>query len=339
MHRVESLDPVRCSDPDWSRCYALHCAAHREQGTEARSLDAYRASHAATPGTQRSHWVVREAQSIVGKAELAIVEATPTLAFLGLFVSPQARQRGVARALVREALIAAHASGAETLQGGGFQPLGWRVAERFDGRLQQSGAQRSLVLADAPWSAMRAFCEQGAARSPQTRLEKFECLPDAFAEQFLTLYERVASDVPQPQLNPVGLLTLSARREQERRYQNLGWRWTTFIARESDGIISGFTESFYDPHYPELVRQHFTGVLPAYRGHGLAKWLKAEMLQSIREQFPTALRVITNSADENAPMLAINRALGFGAALHHRTYHFEVGTLSRTLAESGHFVG
>jgi mycothiol synthase len=336
MLRVEPLHPARCSDPDWDRCYALHCTAHREQGTEARSLDAYRASHAATLGTQRSHWVAREAQDIVGKADLASTDATPMLAVVSMFVSAQTRQRGVARALLREALVAVRACGATTLQAGAFRVHGWRVCERFGGRLQQSGAQRSLALADAPWNTLRAFCELGAARSPQTRLEEFERLPDALAPDFVALYQRASLDAPQSQLYPVEPLTLAVRREQECRYQLLGWRWITSIAREPDGIVSGFTEIFYDPRYPELVRQHLTGVLPAYRGRGLAKWLKAAMLQSIRERFPAALRVTTNNADENAPMLAINRALGFGAALHHQTYHFDVADLCRELEHRTH---
>ena len=50
---------------------------------------------------------------------------------------------------------------------------------------------------------------------------------------------------------------------------------------------------------------------PAHRGVGLAKWAKAAMLERIRHERPGAQRVRTDDVFSNAPMLAINDALGF----------------------------
>ena len=82
------------------------------------------------------------------------------------------------------------------------------------------------------------------------------------------------------------------------------------------------------------MRQYFTGVAPEHRCRGLATWLKAEMLARIRERYPQAKRVMTNNGTDNAPMLAINRALGFGDPIVHHTYRFDVPDLRARLAGS-----
>ena len=59
------------------------------------------------------------------------------------------------------------------------------------------------------------------------------------------------------------------------------------------------------------VTQLLTGVRAQYRGRGLGKLLKALMLLHVRAAYPEVKYISTGNADSNAPMLAINRKLGF----------------------------
>jgi GNAT superfamily N-acetyltransferase len=83
------------------------------------------------------------------------------------------------------------------------------------------------------------------------------------------------------------------------------------IAREPDGVIAGVTDMTWAPFRPTVVEQEFTGVLPSARGRGIGKWIKATMLAHLRELYPDLRWVITGNAASNAPMLAINKRLGF----------------------------
>ena len=87
-------------------------------------------------------------------------------------------------------------------------------------------------------------------------------------------------------------------------------RWTIFV-RDDAGVCVGGTEVTFEPWDPATVLQQNTGIDPAHRGFGLAKWAKAAMLQRIRQQRPEATRMRTENATSNAPMLAINDALSF----------------------------
>jgi RimJ/RimL family protein N-acetyltransferase len=87
-------------------------------------------------------------------------------------------------------------------------------------------------------------------------------------------------------------------------------RWTVLM-RDSTGTCVGGTEVTFEPWEPELVLQQNTGIDPAHRGLGLAKWAKAALLERIRHDRPDAQRIRTGNASSNGPMLAINDALGF----------------------------
>lgn len=60
---------------------------------------------------------------------------------------------------------------------------------------------------------------------------------------------------------------------------------------------------------PTEMYNSVTGVLPAYRSRGLARVIKLLAIRAARERGVTTLR--TNNDSENAPMLAVNRALGY----------------------------
>jgi GNAT superfamily N-acetyltransferase len=334
MPHLERRDLATWSEPDWVRCYALHASAHREQGTTARSLDAYRSSQLAASADAGAHsWIAREGDAFVGKLDLTRGSVVPGLALLNLYVLPEARQRGVGTALVTAALRQAQSDGAQLVETSMFQPDSWRLSERFGGRFERGGTQLTLCLATADWNLIDTWCGHGPRSCLLTGLQEIEHVPDALAGAFVELHNRTWSDQPDAQ-HAGPPLTLELRRDQERRYERLGWRWITLVAREPRGVLSGMTDILYDPAQGELVRQNFTGVLPAYRGLGLAKWLKASMLRLVRRRFPAALQLTTTNADGNAPMLAINQQLGFSAPLQHRTYRFDLAQLQDALERS-----
>ena len=91
----------------------------------------------------------------------------------------------------------------------------------------------------------------------------------------------------------------------------------------------------FEPSDPETVHQQNTGIDAAHRGLGLAKWAKAAMLQQIRHERPEAVRVRTDNAFSNAPMVAINDALGFRVVSTRTEWQLDVGNVRRSGGSGG----
>jgi RimJ/RimL family protein N-acetyltransferase len=107
-------------------------------------------------------------------------------------------------------------------------------------------------------------------------------------------------------------------------------RWTLFV-RDDAGHCVGGTEVTFEPWQPALAFQQNTGIDPAHRGLGLAKWAKAEMLLRIRHQLPDVTRVRTDNAFSNDAMLAINEALGFNIVEVRTEWQGSTRELRRTM--------
>lgn len=105
---------------------------------------------------------------------------------------------------------------------------------------------------------------------------------------------------------------------------------TAVVEQRATGRLVGFTQVFINPSFPDLLQQGDTGVFPEFRGTGLGKWLKAAMVRRITGERPEIMRIRTENATANAPMLAINHAMGF--TLHHTNTVWQIASqqLART---------
>ena len=88
-------------------------------------------------------------------------------------------------------------------------------------------------------------------------------------------------------------------------------RWALYVRHKPSQALAGFTLTHWFPENPTNLEQGDTGVLPQYRGNGLGRWLKAAMIQKVLVERPEVKHIRTENADSNAPMRAINKALGF----------------------------
>jgi len=91
-----------------------------------------------------------------------------------------------------------------------------------------------------------------------------------------------------------------------------------FIAKDGDRYIG---ESFIgkSDSEPGVIIQGLTGVLPEYRGRGIAVALKLHVIELVRKLGYQTIK--TDNDTLNAPMLAINTKLGFQRG--HGWIHFE----------------
>ncbi len=247
----------------------------------------------------------------VGSAFLRLFtrEGQDHLAELELAVHPAERRAGVGSELLARAVEAAGQEGRRsmTAQAGADTP-----GERF---LLARGFRKVLGLTFARLSLTAPDgVERAALQAPAGyRLVSWDgTVPDELADTF-TASRRAMDDMPMDEVDH-GTVVWDVERVRAvaKVIEDRGDLLHTVAAvDESDGSIAGFTELVV-PGDGKGDGQHYgTGVLPEHRGHGLARWMKAEAIRQARERHPDLDGLLTDTADGNVHMRAVNDSLGY----------------------------
>lgn len=240
------------------------------------------------------------------------------------------RRQGVADALLRTVLSTIVDEGITTL-------LVWaheREPDAASAWLDRLGlvpamAERCsrLRIADLDESLVDRWLRQGRSRTDGYRIVQFEdrC-PDELMPAYLTAVASM-DDMPTDELEwQVAPVDEALIRSREQHWASAGTKVARTLALAPDGSGAGFSELFVNGFRPSLADQGDTGVVPAHRGHGLGRWLKAENLRLAQRLSPTFATVETYNAQSNPWMLDINVAMGFRPHLVWRGFQGDAAT-------------
>ena len=201
----------------------------------------------------------------------------------------------------------------------------------YQGEIVAKRGTNRLYIENIDWNLMEEWRVEGKRKASGVTLETFESVPEKMIEEYCKLYTTVSNDAPAEDFSGEMVVTPEKRRIDEKLYSDNNLLWFTLVSQEKDGILSGLTEIFHNKEYPIEIEQELTGVLAPYRGRGLGKWLKAEMIFYIRENFPEAKFIQTGNNDRNVPIMKINERMGFKRHKNETFYEFNTQKLAKLL--------
>ena len=238
------------------------------------------------------------------------------------YVIPGERRKGIATRWLRLVAQLMEQLGCTVVGFSSHQDTGHRFMNWLgvDEKLRE--IESRLRLSEVDWDLMRRWVDEGAKRNPQTRLEVYdEPLPDEMLPEFARQRSELLNTMPFENLEIGDIIVTPERmRFYYERMELVGEVEHEVLTREPNGLISGMTDISWAPFRRTVLEQQFTGVRPDARGRGLGKWIKAAMLLHVHDLYPDAEWVATGNAGSNAPMLKINRAMGFKAYRDHVEY-------------------
>jgi mycothiol synthase len=241
-----------------------------------------------------------------------IRRSMPNVCHMHLIVAPEHRRRGIGSALFARALAFARERNAYNLTADivAHSPdePGYEFLKKRD--FWELERQQPSYLDLATFDLSRFANARKRVEREGVRLLTYADLPDT-TEQRRALYDlwiRLEADTPH---------RYSLRFKQEPFEQ---WvqnnieqpEWTpeaVVLAESADRWIGLTTLRFREE--TNVGDTWLTGVLPEYRGRGIATALKLRAMEAAKERGCPV--ITTGNQQDNAPMLAINRKLGFVA--------------------------
>jgi GNAT superfamily N-acetyltransferase len=196
-----------------------------------------------------------------------------------------------------------------------------RFALRHGYRLGQVERSSELLL-PLPRAREAGLASTAASATGYRAVSWLGHAPDELLERFAALKARMTIDVPQDGIALDREAWTGDRvRAQERELAERGEPLLVTAAQHiASGELAAYTEIAV-PADGDKAEQYDTLVAIAHRGHRLGTMVKLQNIHELAVHAPHITRLLTWNADENIPMLAINRAFGF--QLHALTGHWQ----------------
>jgi GNAT superfamily N-acetyltransferase len=335
--------PDEASPDEWRRYHAFR----RRQQAEWRPDEPLMPDHVAEARLRLPdrrvfdmRWHLRVGDEVVSVLEAEATrpespeyETNRHLLWAFAYVLAGHRRRGIGRGWVPKVLELMDRHGATVLSAIAEDEPGHALLRKLGGEARMTERESRLELAVVDWEMVARWVEAGQRASPASRHTVYTGrIPDELLPEFCLALSELLNTIPFEDLDHGKIVvTPEQTRDWYLRLEVSGSLVHTALVRDPDGSIVGITDIRQNPYEPGLVRQGFTGVHPRARGRGLGKWLKAAMLQHVRRAHPDAVAITTENAGSNAPMLAINTALGFRLHRVRTFYQVSRETLSQAV--------
>jgi GNAT superfamily N-acetyltransferase len=301
------------------------CWAERIPGEPPMSVDAYVDDDAFThaPEVILRRLARDDRGDVVGFGHLEYRDGEPGGCVASVYVAPGQRGAGAGAAVAAALVAAARDAGRAGIT---FEA---EVGSAADSWCERAGLRPDMVveqnraLVAEPSEELLASWVATGEGAEGYSLVAYDgaCADEALAAAFVEA-RHVMNDAPRWEGEPPASFTVAELRAAEAAVAaaRMDW-WSLGVRHDATGAIVGLSELYLPRARPWIAFQGDTGVAPLHRGHRLGAWMKAVNHRRLRAERPAVTVVQTWNASANAPMLRINRALGFRPVQTYRGWY------------------
>ncbi|HOJ85981.1 MAG TPA: GNAT family N-acetyltransferase [Elusimicrobiales bacterium] len=256
-------------------------------------------------------------------------ESNKHILMLTLSVLPKFRRKGIAQNLIKYLIkiIKKDFPYVSEFITNTVTESGVKFIEKLGGKLSLETFENRLYLKDIDWDMVKRWKEEGIRKNPDTTIKTVLEIPEEDLIEFSKIYTEITNQTPHGEISITQNFTPELLRSREKEYKKNKALNITIYTKEKNNLITSVTEIVYDKDPGHMVYQMLTGVRNEFRGRGIGKWIKAEMLLHIKNNFNGIKYISTQNATVNEPMLHINNLLGFKKHLRVKIYEIKLSNI------------
>ncbi|SER76008.1 Acetyltransferase (GNAT) family protein [Lentzea xinjiangensis] len=278
----------------------------------------------------RGYWIARCDGELVAKAVVYFPpKENEHLALTEITVAPRRRREGVGTAVLMALLPELEARGRKLVEGWELSKGGpgaqWAVGVGM--RISKSTIAQTLDIRDVAPALWEVPAPDGFRVA-----EWVGAAPDELVASYARALH-VMRDAPAGDSEyRLAEWTAERVREAEARHRERNVVQRVVVAvSEATGEVVALTQMDLYTAYPEWAVQQDTAVIPAYRGKGLGRWVKAHMLRALLAERPSIGKIYTNVNADNQHMIRVNGQIGFTTSRSTVGVSGEIAELRRLL--------
>lgn len=337
--QIRVFDPQTASEQEFAAYNTLHNRLRAEVWPEDPPIgveERIRNLRTEMPYEEPHRWIACDGEDAFvgsGSVHLRVEGDNQHAVWFDAGVQPDHRRLGIGSAILARAARLARERGRRVLMTAtdSMVPAGDPFLERLGATVGLTERVSQLALGELN----RELVREWLARAPEAEFELGVWgtpYPEEALGSVATLKEAMNTAPRETlQLDDEQVTPELIRQADEALVKRKVERWTVYARHRESGEVAGYTEVYWSAERPANLQQGDTAVIPAYRGHGLGRWLKAAMVDKVLADRPAVRRIRTDNANSNAPMLKINVEMGFRPYKEWKIWQIDVGRLCEAL--------
>lgn len=275
-------------------------------------------------------WLLRDDGEIVAVAVLSLELEDTGVSYARIHVKAEHRRSGFATRLAEPVLATLEKEQRPSVITDTENDAQWEpVLERLGMKKALGSRLSRLRVSDVDWDLMDSWIDKAAERASDYEL-KYLVFP--VDEEYLQRWcdvMMIMNTAPRESLEFEDFtMTPEKWRDIESSDIARGIRLSAHVAiHRPTGDWVGLSELMYWEGTGEQAEQGDTAVHPDHRNKGLGRWLKAAMLKKFIAEHPDVIRINTDNAGSNDPMLSINIEMGYKTIREDNAWQGDVSTI------------
>ncbi|HEY6162236.1 MAG TPA: hypothetical protein VI112_13470 [Bacteroidia bacterium] len=191
-----------------------------------------------------------------------------------------------------------------------MQPAMKGIAEKLKGRLSNSGSWFRLDPHSVKKELLQSWLNNPIVEIEGLTIKWVEFIPEHLLDEVAIVSNVMVNDMPRQDRSIPFHVDAQYLRNAQENTRGSGQKPLHLFLRNKNNELIGISMVLMQENSP-AADQRITGVMLPWRGKGLAKWMKAKMLEKLLDEYPHITNVKTECFSANLPMININKAMGY----------------------------